>query len=126
MSDAGFMETHIREAWRETKHQDCSARLVGYIRSQALGSPLVPFAQRVDAAVARVISSKSFLWTQNQRKWLERIAKQIKTEGVVDHASLQAGAFASAGGFGTINKSFSGRLPELLENLHSEIWNDAA
>jgi len=76
--------------------------------------------------VARVVSSKSFLWTQPQRKWLERIAKQIKKEGVVDHDSLQAGAFASAGGFGTINKSFSGRLPELLETLHSEIWNDAA
>ena len=28
--------------------------------------------------------------------------------------------------FGTINKSFSGRLPELLEALHSGIWNDAA
>jgi len=126
MSDAGFMETHIREAWREAKHQDCPARLVGYIRSQALGSPLIPFEQRVDAAVSRVLSTTSFQWTQNQRRWLERIAKQIKKEGVVDHDSLQAGAFASAGGFGTINKSFSGRLPELLETLHSEIWNDAA
>lgn len=126
MSDAGFVEHHLRGAWREAKHQDCPARLVGYIRSQALGCPLVPFDQRVDAAVNRIVSTKNFLWTQPQRKWLERIAKQIKQEGVVDQNSLQAGAFAAAGGFATINKSFSGRLPELLENLHAEIWSDAA
>ncbi len=126
MSDAGFVENHLREAWREAKHQDCPARLVGYIRSQALGCPLVPFEHRVDAAVRRIVSTKDFLWTQPQRKWLERIAKQIKQEGVVDQNSLQAGAFAAAGGFATINKSFSGRLPELLEKLHAEIWNDAA
>ncbi|MCX6875250.1 MAG: hypothetical protein NTW21_15800 [Verrucomicrobia bacterium] len=125
-SDQGFMETHLRDACREAKHLDCAARLIGYIRSQALGSPLVPFEQRVDAAVARVLSSTNFLWTQNQRRWLERIAKQVKKEVVVDRASLQLGAFASAGGFSTINKSFSGRLPELLTTLHQEIWNDAA
>lgn len=42
-------------------------------------------------------------------------------EGVVDHDSLQAGAFASAGGFGTINKVISGRPPELPEALHAEV-----
>jgi len=72
---------------------------------------------------------------------LERIAKEIKKDGVVDHDSFRRKyetaitcydhalgkrpgwkeAFASAGGFGTINKSFSSRLPEPLETLHSEI-----
>ena len=41
--------------------------------------------------------------------------RRSKKEGVVDHDSFQAEAFASAGCFGTINKAISGRPPELPE-----------
>lgn len=126
MDDEGFSETHLRPAWRTVKHEDCAARLIGYIRSQALGCPLIPFEKRVDQAVVRIRSKSNFQWTQAQVRWLDRIVTQIKKQAVVDEDSLNAGAFNSAGGYKRINKSFSGKLDTLLEDLHSEIWNDGA
>lgn len=126
LADEHFTERDLRPAWREVKHQDCAAHLIGYIRSQALGSPLVPFEQRVDQAVTRIRSKSDFQWTENQIRWLERIVTQIKKQALVDKDSLNTGAFNSAGGFNRINKSFSGKLETLLEDLHTEIWNDGA
>jgi len=126
MDDAGFSITQIQPAWREVKHEICAAKLIGYIRAQALGSPLIPYEQRVDATVQRILAKPDFRWSENQKRWLDRIAKQIKSATVVDHDSLQSGAYASAGGFNTINKSFSGKLESLLTDLHTEIWQDPA
>lgn len=126
MDDAGFNETQLQPAWREVKHENCAARLIGYIRAQALGSLLISFEERVEQAAERVMANTDFQWTQNQQRWLDRIVKQIKSEVIVDHESLKSGAFASAGGFNTINKSFSGKLDLLLETLHQEIWQDPA
>ncbi|MGJ8697760.1 MAG: type I restriction-modification system endonuclease [Verrucomicrobiaceae bacterium] len=126
MDDAGFTEHQIQPAWREVKHEMCAAKLLGYIRAQALGSPLLPYEQRVDAAAQRILAKPDFRWTENQKRWLSRIVNQIKSSTIVDRDSLQAGAYASAGGFDTINKSFSGKLESLLTDLHTEIWQDPA
>lgn len=126
MDDAGFPISQIQPAWREVKHEMCAAKILGYIRAQALGSPLLPYEQRVDAAAERILAKPDFRWTENQKRWLSRIVKQIKDSVIVDRDSLQAGAFASAGGFDTINKSFSGKLESLLTDLHTEIWQDPA
>jgi type I restriction enzyme R subunit len=126
MDQDGFVESHLREAWREAKSENCAARLIGYIRTQSLGSPLIPFDDRVDQAVDRIMATTNFMWTQNQRRWLERIAKQVKKEILVDKDAFKAGAFSSMGGFSTVNKSFSGRLEELLTTFHEQIWEDSA
>lgn len=86
----------------------------------------MPFEQRVDQAFTRIRSKSDFQWTENQIRWLERIVTQIKKQALVDKDSLNTGAFNSAGGFNRINKSFSGKLETLLEDLHTEIWNDGA
>lgn len=124
MGDAGFLEPHLREAWREVKHEDCAARLIGYIRAHALGSPLVPFPDRVDAAVTRLLANEQFSWTKPRRQWLERIAKQVKKEIIVDESNLQQGAFVSSGGYARIDKIFKGQLDDMLTELHTGIWQD--
>jgi type I restriction enzyme R subunit len=58
-------------------------------------------------------------------KWLERIAKQVKLETVVDRASLDAGQFKTDGGFARLNKVFDGKLDALLGELAEEVWKDA-
>lgn len=126
LADENFKESDLRPAWREVKHEDCAAKLIGYIRSQALGSPLISFEDRVDKAVTSIRSKSNFQWTQDQVRWLDRIVTQIKKQALVDKDSLNTGAFDSAGGFNRINKSFSGKLETLLEDLHTEIWSDGA
>ena len=43
-------------------NQEIAARIVGYIRQAAIGDPLVPYDQRVDGALVRILASRP--WTK--------------------------------------------------------------
>jgi type I restriction enzyme R subunit len=123
LDDAGFNENQIRSAWQASRNEDVAATIVGYIRQLAVGSPLIPYAERVDHAVQRLRKTHSF--TNPQLKWLDRIIKQIKLETVVDHAAFESGQFKADGGFARLNKVFDGKLDALLTELSDEVWKDA-
>lgn len=62
------------------------------------------YSNRVDRAMKKILASRN--WTAPQRKWLERIGKQLKTEVIVDRDAFDRGAFkAQGGGLERINKS---------------------
>jgi type I restriction enzyme R subunit len=122
LDEEGYNEEYVRAAWREQKSEDIAATIIGYIRQLALGSPLLPYAERVDRAVARL--RKAHKLTEMQVKWLDRIAKQLKLETVVDRASIDEGAFKRDGGFARMNKVFDGHLEALLGELGDEVWRD--
>jgi type I restriction enzyme R subunit len=123
LDQEGFTEQAIQSAWRDQKNEDIAATIVGYIRQLALGSPLLPYTERVDRAVQRLRKAHAF--TDPQSKWLDRIAKQVKLETVVDPASLDSGRFKTDGGFARLNKVFDGKLESLLGELAEEVWKDA-
>ena len=124
LDQEGFSEQSIQSAWRDQKNEDIAATIVGYIRQLALGSPLLPYAERVDRAVQRL--SRAHQFTAPQSKWLDRIAKQVKLETVVDPASLDSGQFKTDGGFARLNKVFDGKLESILGELAEEVWKDAS
>lgn len=80
------------------------------------------YDERVDRALKRILGSHQ--WTGPQRKWLERIAKQMKQEVIVDRTALDQGAFKRDGGFKHLNKRFDGRLEAILGKLHAAAWDD--
>ncbi|MEZ4269793.1 MAG: type I restriction-modification system endonuclease [Myxococcota bacterium] len=121
---AGYPESTVRKAWAAVSNQDIAASIIGFIRQQALGSPLLPYDQRVDRAMQRVLALKP--WTPPQRQWLDRIGKQLKAELIVDREALDRGQFKAQGGFNRINKVFEGQLEQLLGTLHEELWKDTA
>ncbi|MCC6875483.1 MAG: hypothetical protein IT378_14340 [Sandaracinaceae bacterium] len=57
-----------------------------------------------------------------QRKWLERIAAQLKVKVVVDKAALDGGQFAQHGGLKRLNKVFDGKLEAILGDLAEDVW----
>jgi type I restriction enzyme R subunit len=122
LDQEGFSEKAVQIAWRDQKNEDIAATIVGYIRQLALGSPLIPYGERVDRAVQRL--RKVHKLTDPQSKWLDRIAKQVKLETVVDKTSLDAGQFRADGGFARLNKAFDGQLEALLGELADEVWKD--
>ncbi|MBN9416363.1 MAG: type I restriction-modification system endonuclease [Candidatus Eremiobacteraeota bacterium] len=124
LDNAGFSETQLKAAYRRTTNQDIAASIIGFIRQKALGSPLIPYEERVDKALKKVLSTRP--WTDPQRKWLDRIAKQLKKEVIVDHHALDQGEFAAHGGFQTINKKLDGQLANLLAQFQDAIWDDVA
>jgi type I restriction enzyme R subunit len=124
LDTAGFPESALRAATRDLTNVDIAATIIGYIRNQALGSPLVPYERRVEAAIQRLQAKHRF--TSPQRDWLERIKKQLVKETVVDPATLDQGAFRDHGGFARLDKIFDNRLATLLGDLQEEIWRDQA
>jgi type I restriction enzyme, R subunit len=123
LDQEGFTEANLRAAWRETTNQDIAASIVGYIRSVVLEQPLIAHAERVQAAMKEIITSRS--WTDPQRKWLERIGKQLEQEVIVDREAFESGQFKAMGGFGRLNKVFKGELEEILRNISDAMWQAA-
>ena len=124
LDQAGYNLSRLRAAWSEITNQDIAASLIGFIRAQAIGSPLVPFEKRVDRALEEILASRG--WSQPQKKWLELIASQIRRETIVDREALDRGAFREQGGFNRLNKIFDGRLEAVLGDLHEALWKDSA
>ena len=79
-------------------------------------------AKVLDFGVAKVLAAGSF--KPGQKKWLERIAQQLKKEVVVDAEAFNSGAFGDAGGWKGIDKQLDGRLEQIMNDLGDEVWND--
>ncbi|NCG17886.1 MAG: hypothetical protein GWP91_02595, partial [Rhodobacterales bacterium] len=78
--------------------------------------------QRVDRALKKVLASQR--WNPPQRRWLDRIGKQLKVETIVDREALDRGQFKAQGGFNRLNKVFGGKLEQVLGDLREELWRD--
>ena len=106
-------------------NEDIAASIIGFIRQAALGDALVSYEQRVDRAIAKILALRA--WTPPQRKWLTRIAKQLKVETIVDKEALNRGEFKTqGGGFTRINKIFDGQLSAILIEINGELWHDVS
>ena len=123
LDTAGFGEVMLRSAWRDATNEDIAASIIGFIRQAALGDPLVPYGDRVDQAMKQIKASQA--WTPPQRKWLERIGKQLKQEHIVDRDAFDEGAFREQGGFKRINKIFDGKLETILSDIKESLWQRA-
>jgi type I restriction enzyme R subunit len=89
-----------------------------------LGDALISYTERVDRAMKKILASQS--WTPPQRKWLERIGKQLKAETIVDREALDKGEFKTqGGGFDRLNKVFGGDLENIVIKIHESIWDKA-
>jgi type I restriction enzyme R subunit len=116
----GFSDANIRRAWSDTRNEDIAASIIGYVRQAALGDPLIPYAERVNRAVAAIIARGG--WTEIQKRWLRRIGEQIEKEIVVDRESLDQEPFRADGGFRVLNQRFGGRLESVLADIGEEVW----
>ncbi len=121
---AGYSEKALQVAWRDAKNEDIAASIIGFIRQAALGDPLVSYGERVDRAINKLLASQP--WTVPQRKWLERIGKQLKVETIVDQNALDKGEFKTqGGGFERLNKVFNGQLAGILGEISDRLWGNA-
>ena len=123
LDEHGFSEANLKAAWRNRSNLDIAASILGYIRQAALGEPLLPFEQRVANAMQRIYALKP--WTPVQRKWLERLAKQLALEVVIDPAFVNR-AFAQDGGARQLDKLLGGKLAAVMEDLAAHLWPEQA
>lgn len=115
----GYNEASLQSAWRTKTNQDITASIVGHIRRVALGEPLIPFEVRVNNALTKILSLHA--WTPVQAKALERIAKQLKFEAVIDRQFIKE-RFADKGGDNLIDKKLGNRLDEVIGLFNEYLW----
>ncbi|MBW4489943.1 MAG: type I restriction-modification system endonuclease [Trichocoleus desertorum ATA4-8-CV12] len=121
----GYSETTLQVAWRDATNEDTAASIIGFIRQAALGDALIPYSDRVDRAIKQILASRA--WTPPQRKWLERIGKQLKAETIVDREALDQGEFRTqGGGFERLNKTFNGQLEAILSKVGDYLWQEVS
>ncbi len=124
MDTAGYSEQGLQDAWRDMTNNDIAASILGFIRQATLEEPLIPYSERVDGAMNKLLTSQS--WTEAQSKWLERIGQQLKVELIVDRDALDRGQFRVYGGFERINTIFEGRLEKILREINDALWQEPA
>ena len=124
LDTAGYPEKHLQVAWRESTNEDIAASIIGFIRQAALGDALISHEARVDRAMNKILASRN--WKPPQRKWLERIGKQLKQETIVDKEAFDQGQFKAQGGFKRINQTFGGELETVLSEINQELWQEEA
>jgi len=123
LDQRGYNEATLATAWRETTNQDMAASIMGYVRQAALGDPLVPYEQRVEKALQRILASKP--WTTPQRQWLQRIANQTKAITIVDREALDDDALLfrrEGGGWPRLDRMFAGELAGVLRDFQRQVW----
>jgi len=124
LDTAGYTETNLKTAWRETTNEEIAASIIGFIRQATLGDALIPYAERVDRAMKKILDSQP--WTPQQRQWLERIGKQLKVETIVDREALDQGEFKTqGGGFERLDQVFGGNLENIVVQIQENIWDVA-
>lgn len=120
----GFSEASVRRAWADAKNEEIAASIIGFVRQAALGDPLIPYEERVNAAMRRIMANHS--WTDPQKRWLRRIGEQLSKEIIVDREALDRDPFRNDGGFNRLNKVFGGNLEAILADVNEEVWKRTA
>lgn len=119
LDGAGYSEAKLQSAVRNQTNQDIAASIVGHIRRAAIGESLIPFEQRVAQGMQRIYQSHN--WLPAQRKWLERLAKQLIHEIIIDRDFVN-NRFAEQGGARQLDKVLGNQLDSVLDKLSEAIW----
>jgi len=121
LDEAGFSEAKLQTAVRSQTNQDIAASIIGHIRQAALGEPLMPFEERVDQAMQKIYSSHP--WKPVQRKWLDRLAKQLLHESIIDRDFVNH-RFSDHGGAKRLNSILGNQLDSVLTEINTFLWPD--
>jgi type I restriction enzyme R subunit len=111
---------HAPEHFTEANHKALVDIISMVKRAATETSPLLTAEERVNAAVAAVSAGRSL--TEEQNKWMEYIRQHL-----VQNLSIEPDDFdiipvlADRGGWGKANRTFDGRLSELLDELNKEL-----
>jgi type I restriction enzyme R subunit len=123
LDERGYSETALTTAWRDTTNQEMAASIMGYIRQAALGDPLMPYGERVERALQRILASRA--WDKPQRDWLQRIANQTKAITIVDREAVEDNTllfWREGGGWPRLNRMFAGDLDGVLQEFQRQVW----
>lgn len=120
LDEKGYTEHYLQNAWRAKTNEDITASIIGFIRQAALGDAIIPFEDRVRTAMREVY--KMHAWTPNQKRWLERIEKQLVKEIILDRDRISE-IFDQDGGSQRLDKYLNNQLDDVLNEIQIHLWS---
>ncbi|MBF0706028.1 type I restriction-modification system endonuclease [Alkalihalobacillus hwajinpoensis] len=119
----GFKESHLQTAWKQTNNQDITADIISFIRQAALGEALVDHDTRIRNAMKKVYSLNQ--WTPRQKKWLERIEKQLLRFPILAPNPQEAFTeepFKSDGGYKALKREFGEDIDTVVKTINDSLY----
>lgn len=124
LSVEGYTVHQLNSALSQTKNQTIAADIISIIRNKAIGSPLENHESRVRRAVEKLKAAHSF--TAQELHWLDRMEKYLMAESVLNRITFDEDQrFKDDGGFLRINKVFRSALPQILDELNANLYENA-
>lgn len=124
LDEFGFTERALNTAYHQVTNEKIVEDIIGFIRQKALGDALIGHEERIKIAMNKIRNMKA--WNVPQKKWLDRIEKQLLLETIVDRESFDEEPFKQNGGYDRINKIFEGRLDEVLDKINEKLYEGRA
>lgn len=118
-----FKQEHLQTAWKQAKNEEIAADIISFIRQAALGEALVSTESRVKNAMQKVYSLHH--WTPRQRKWLERIEKQLIEMPVlapIPQDAFSEEPFKSQGGYTRLKKELGEEVDQIVQLINSSLY----
>lgn len=119
----GYKESHLQQAWKQTKNEDIAADIISFIRQAAIGEALVDHETRIKQAMQKVYPMHD--WTPRQRRWLERIEKQLLKFPVLAPTPEDAFSeepFISHGGYQLLRREFGEDIDEIVKVINESLY----
>ena len=122
---AKFDTTGLNTAWKKANNESIAADIISYIRTLALGNPLVSHEDRIRNAMKKVRGMKD--WTRIQESWLKKFENQLLRENILHKADLDKGIFKQEfGGYKRIKKLFGEDLDVVLDKINENLYGEAS
>ncbi|MCM3768377.1 type I restriction-modification system endonuclease [Neobacillus niacini] len=119
----GYKESHLQTAWKQTKSEEIAADIISFIRQAALGEALVDHETRIKQAMQKVYSLHN--WTPRQKKWLERIEKQLLQVPVLAPTAEEAFSeepFRTSGGYKVLKREFGDMVDNIVFTINESLY----
>ncbi|MEL3972055.1 type I restriction-modification system endonuclease [Rossellomorea oryzaecorticis] len=119
----GFKQSHLQIAWKQARNEEIAADIISFIRQAALGVALVDHDTRIKHAMQKVYSLHD--WTPRQKKWLERIEKQLLQVPVLAPTPEDAFSeepFKSTGGYNILKREFGDYIDEIVHTINENLY----
>lgn len=115
----GYNTKSLQAAWRSVKNEDIITDIISFIRQVAKGIPLQDNEVRIRQAMQD--------WTPAQRKWLERIEKQLKNNdapilGPNAKEAFDGGVFKDFGGYKRMKGIFKDQVENIVLIINKELY----
>lgn len=124
LKSEGYDKENLKSAWRNVKQEEIAADLISYIRQAALGIALEDKETRVNRAMQKVYGLHD--WTPKQKRWLDRIKKQLIQEPILGpqpEKAFEEEPFKSQGGYRSVSKIIGKEeVNEIVELINTELY----